>query len=321
MPTIAPVVPAHQAQETLRACLDGLVSAGFSPGEITVVDDGSRDGTAQIAQDFGARLVRNETPLRPAKARNRGVEAVTAEVILFVDADVVLTTPARRQLEAHFADPDLDAVIGCYDDRADGGSVVSDYRNLLHHHVHRRAGGPSATFWTGIGAVRRAAFLETGGLLSAWENIEDVEFGLRLTERGGRILLDPELQGTHLKVWTPRSMFRTDRDGRALPWTRLLLARRADTGRLNTTPAHRLAAAGVGLALVALPLALVWAPAIVLALAGAATFLIASLPVLTDLARLRGTGFALRAIPWHALHYVAALAGYAKARWRHATGP
>ena len=206
---IAVIVPAHQAEKTLDACLTGILGAGFTAAAITVVDDGSCDGTERIARSHDVRVLTNPEPLRPARARNRGVEVVEADLLFFVDADVVLAPGARTRLEAHFADPGLTAVIGSYDDRPASGSVVSDYRNLLHHWVHQTNPGSSETFWTGIGAVRRQAFLEAGGLDRAWENIEDVEFGLRLTQAGGRILLDPDLQGTHLKVWTPSSMVRT----------------------------------------------------------------------------------------------------------------
>ena len=314
-PRIHVVVPAHQAEATLDACLSGILGSGFAPRDVTVIDDGSRDATARIARARGVRVIVNPDPLRPARARNRGAQAVRAEVLLFVDADVVLRPGARGRLAAHFADPDLTAVIGSYDDRPAAGTVVSDYRNLLHHWVHQNAGGPSATFWTGIGAVRRKAFLAAGGLLPEWEDIEDVEFGLRLTARGGRIRLDPHLQGTHLKVWTPRSMVRTDVHGRAVPWTRLLRSGRAGVGRLNTTLGHRAAAAGVAAMGLGALAALAWTPALWLALAGAAAFLGASLPFLRALRALRGTWFALRAIPWHALHYAAALVGYARVRF------
>lgn len=312
--SFAVVVPAHQAEGTLDACLLGILDCGFAAEEVLVVDDGSADRTGEIARARGVRVVANDRALRPARARNRGVEAVDAEIVLFVDADVVLGPGARPRLERHFADPAVSAVIGSYDDRADGGSVVSDYRNLLHHYVHQRAGGPSETFWTGIGAVRRADFLRLGGLRSEWENIEDVEFGLRLTAGGGRIVLDPAIQGTHLKVWTPRSMFRTDLHGRAVPWTRLLRSGAARTGRLNTTARHQAAALGVAALAAALPLAALWPGLLLVALAGAAAFLGASMPFLVALARMRGPAFALRSVPWHMLHYAAALLGYARVR-------
>lgn len=314
MPDFKVIVPAHQAEQTLPHCLAGLKAAGFSPDDIVVVDDGSRDRTADVAMRFGVRVISNPHPLRPARARNRGVVETAADIILFVDADVVLTSDARVLLESHFSDPAVTAVIGAYDARADGGSIISDYRNLLHHYVHHTSPGVSQTFWTGIGSVRRREFLELGGLLAEWEDIEDVEFGLRLTEAGGRIILDPAVQGTHLKVWTPRSMFRTDTEGRAVPWTRLLLSGRVQPDRLNLGLSHRMAAAGVGIALAATVATLAWTPYLIVAAFGLILFLAGSRGFFAVLYRLRGPSFALRALPWHALHYLAALTGYLKVR-------
>lgn len=304
------IVPAYQAQSTIGACLSGVMMAGFAPDEILVVDDGSTDLSPNIARAFGVRVVANETNLRPAGARNRGVSETDGDVIFFVDADVVIKEGVRDRLEAHFFDPSVTAAIGSYDDTPSSGSVISDYRNLLHHHVHQQSGGTTQTFWTGIGAVRRADFLAAGGLRGDWENIEDVEFGLRLTASDAKVVLDPAIQGTHLKVWTARSMFQTDLYGRAVPWTKLIQARRISVGTLNTSRRHQIAAGGLVLGAIGLLAALLWLPMILLAFAGASTFMAAIWDFFSALRSKRGLGFALRSLPWHALHYVAALLGF-----------
>ncbi|MGF1552573.1 MAG: glycosyltransferase family 2 protein [Paracoccaceae bacterium] len=313
------IVPAHQAETEIGHCLDGLAAAGFARDEIIVVDDGSRDATGALAAERGVRVIRNETPMRPARARNRGAEAADGEILFFVDADVVAHPGARAKLEAHFADPRLDAVFGSYDDRPPAPALVSRYRNLLHHFVHQRSATTAKTFWTGFGAVRRERFLTLGGLDRDWENIEDVEFGMRLARDGGAIRLDKTLLATHLKGWTLRSMFLTDLHGRAKPWTRLLMRGDAEIGDLNTAPEHRASAAAVALgaaSIVALPVvdAAAWGAVVAVAL-----FLGANAAFIRFLADKRGVGFAVAAMPYHVTHYAAALLGYASVRlerWR-----
>ena len=71
-------------------------------------------------------------------------------------------TDALARVRAAFADdPGLTAVFGSYDDAPPGGTVAA-FRNLLHHHVHHRGAGPASTFWSGLGAIRRDAFLAAG---------------------------------------------------------------------------------------------------------------------------------------------------------------
>ena len=313
---IAVIVPAYQAEATLPACLAAILRDGVAADRILVVDDGSHDATGRLATDAGVRVLRHDVPQRPARARNAGVAQVDAPIVVFVDADVVLNEGALRLLLAPFADPGIGAAIGSYDTTPSAPRLVSRYRNLLHHHVHQTAGREVETFWSGLGAVRRDAFVSVGGFDAAWENIEDVEFGLRLRATGARIALVSEAQATHEKDWTLRSMFRTDLWGRAVPWTRLLIAGRMPVSAMNGGWGHRLSAAGVVLTAIGLVAGLLWAPALLLALIGAAIFVGANAGFWRRLARIGGPGLALGAMPAHAVHYVAALLGYGYAHLR-----
>ena len=147
-------------------------------------------------------------------------------MLVFVDSDVEVHADALARIRAAFADdPGLTAVFGSYDDAPPGGTVAA-FRNLLHHHVHQRGAGPASTFWSGLGAIRRDAFLAAGGFDGErfpHPSIEDVDLGARLVADGARIVLDPAIQGTHLKAWTLRSMVRTDFARRGVPWVALLL--------------------------------------------------------------------------------------------------
>lgn len=309
--TIVAVVPAHQAAADLGDCLDALAIAGFAQEDVLVVDDGSRDATGSIALGAGVALLRNAMAQGAARARNRGAEAVQADVILFVDADVLVHADVRRRLLGHFAkDLRLAAVIGSYDDRPPGGSITSRYRNLLHHFVHQRSRPEAGTFWTGLGAVRRADFLRLGGFHTEWEKIEDVEFGVRLRRAGGRILLDRDLQGTHLKGWSLGSMFRTDLLGRAVPWSRLVLFHGGPSDSLNLTVSHRVSVISVGLFGLGLAGTFFEPWLGLLSLAALVAFVLANLAFLGFLAGREGPVFALAALPCHALHYLAGGLGY-----------
>lgn len=308
------VIPAHQAADTLPNCLEALIRAGVDPSKIVVVDDGSQDHTGQIARRAGAIVIRNDPAMRPAQARNVGVAQCTAAYVLFVDADVVPHADAPGLLLATFEDPAVSAAFGSYDAYPEASSIVSRYRNLLHFHVHQLADPEAETFWTGLGAVRRERFEALGGFDSDWENIEDVEFGLRLREEGDRIRIVPDAQGTHLKVWTVASMFRTDLYGRAVPWTRLLLAGRMPQKALNGGHAHRLSALcvlGFALAVLLSPLL---ASALIFALGSACFFIAINARFLAVLYRAGGLRLGLGAVPFHAIHYFAAILGYARAR-------
>ena len=234
---VTAVVPATNDPPTLASCRAAIERADDPPDEILVVRDPPRSG--------------------PAAARNAGALRATGDAIVFVDSDVAIHRDAFARVRATFLErPELTAVIGSYDDDPADPALVSGFRNLLHHHVHQEAAGPVASFWGGIGAIRREAFLAAGGfdaLRYPGPSIEDVELGMRLADSGAAILLDPRLQGKHLKRWTLREMVVTDVLHRGAPWVELLLRRRRVPAELNLSWRHRLGAgawlvAGAGLA-------------------------------------------------------------------------
>lgn len=304
------VVPARNAEATLARCVRALKDAGVPAGDIVVVDDGSTDATAEVARDFSVKLIEIAEPRGAAGARNTGAFSEDAAIVTFVDADVAVRPDAIGRLRAAFEDKGVDGVFGSYDDAPLQVSVVSRYRNLLHHYVHQRAPREAITFWTGLGAIRAQAFRSVGGFDASFDYLEDVDLGLRLHAAGYRLRLDPAIQGKHLKVWTLASMIRTDFRGRAIPWARLMRSGRIPARALNTGSTHRASAVCVAGFPTFLVLGAFWPPLLVLAGMAALGFLAANLDFFRLLARNGGWGFALAAAPYHAAHYLAGLAGY-----------
>lgn len=221
-PRLAAIVPATDDPPTLPRCRAALEAALAPSDELVVVDSAPRRGAAI--------------------ARNVGAAEADAEILVFVDTDVEVHSGAAGAIRRRFdADPGLVAVFGCYADSPAESDVVSTFRNLLHHHVHREAVGTVDSFWTGLGAVRRSAFDAVGGFHEL-PTLEDIELGARLLAMG-RIEVDDAIQGKHLKRWTVRSMVETDLFGRGVPWVRLALEGRATRRGVNLGWRHRLSAA------------------------------------------------------------------------------
>ena len=154
------VIPVYNGATDLERCLRGVRSNAGVDYEIVVVDDGSTDASWRVAEQFGARVIRHESPKGPAAARNAGAEAASAPIIFFLDADVVPHADTFRRVLARFdADPGLAGLFGSYDNQPAAPGLVSRYRNLLHHYVHQQGefvddARPAHTFWTGCGAIR-----------------------------------------------------------------------------------------------------------------------------------------------------------------------
>jgi GT2 family glycosyltransferase len=308
-PAISVVVPAFNAAEYLKRCLEAVFTSNDLFYQCIVVDDGSTDESASIAQQAGARVLHvSDGPLGPAHARNRGVEAASGPIVFFVDADVVLAPGALCRVVQSFQEqPDLAAVFGSYDARPAAPGVISQYRNLLHHFVHQNSNSDASTFWAGCGAVRRNIFDKIGGFDEkrfSQPSIEDIELGYRLREAGYRILLDKQLQGTHLKRWSFFSLIRTDIRCRAIPWSRLILETKNLPDDLNLKLGQRICFALVAAACVVTAMSAFHSELLVLsalAFVGMATI---NRELYGFFFRQRGIWFALLCIPLHFVYYL-----------------
>jgi len=324
-PLLTVVVPAYRSAPMLRACLAGINASELPRHqfEIVVVDDCSNDSTGDVAREFADTLLATiDGPRGPAAARNIGAIAAHGSIVVFIDSDVVVA-PTTLSEFLHFFNQhsDFSAVFGAYDDAPRETGFISQYRNLLHRYVHLSHAGQATTFWAGCGAVRRAAFLAVDGFDEARyprPQIEDIDLGYRLTAAGYRIMLDPELIGTHLKRWTLGGMLRTDLRDRAVPWMHLLMEQRAvgGSGALNVSRAEKLFTILAALAAISLVLT-VWAREwLWLAVVSLAIIVVGNVKLLAWFRSVRGSWFALRVVPLRILFY---LIGGAGAAWAIAT--
>lgn len=87
MAEVAVIIPAYNAAEYLRECLESILAQTFDDLEIIVVDDGSTDDTASTARSYPQVRVLSTPNVHQGAARNFGVAHSTAPLLTFVDAD------------------------------------------------------------------------------------------------------------------------------------------------------------------------------------------------------------------------------------------
>ena len=191
-----------------------------------MVDDASSDDSADVAARFGCRVIRLPKNRGPAAARNVGARTARGDILYFIDADVSVAFDSLQRVVDHFdQDPELDALIGSYDDEPEHPDFLSQYKNLFHHYVHQTGQPKATTFWSGCGAIRRDVFLEYSGFSENYRRpaVEDIELGYRLHAGGRKIVLDQQLKVKHLKAWTFWRLMKSDILCRGIPWTELIL--------------------------------------------------------------------------------------------------
>ena len=218
MPRAAVLLPARDAERTIRAACLSILRQGFRDLVLVAVDDGSRDRTGHLLEELARRDRRVRVIHGPgegiARALQRGLAACDAEVVVRMDADdVAFPRRLERQLPALDADRSLAAV---------GSRVRLFPRRIVAPGMARYAGWLNGLVTPELverdllvesplvhpaSAIRREALEAVGG----WRDgdfPEDYDLWLRLVAAGRRLTNLPEV----LLAWreSPGRLTRTD---------------------------------------------------------------------------------------------------------------
>jgi Glycosyl transferase family 2 len=197
-PKASVIVAAYNAAATLGECLASLRDLNYPDYETIVVDDGSTDATAQIAEDAGVHVVRVDHR-GLAAARNAGIEAASGEVIAFIDADASadrdwlyhLVEAIVRRAAAGAGGPNFAP------EPADAGAAVMASAPGIPREV--RSGDDRLSQLCGCNmAVTRAALSRVGGFDPVFTSAgDDVDLSWRLAEADGLLAYAPGGVVTH----------------------------------------------------------------------------------------------------------------------------
>jgi glycosyltransferase involved in cell wall biosynthesis len=116
LPLVSVIIPNYNYERSLELCVQSALDQAYDSVEITVVDDGSTDGSVAIAERMGVQVLRTPSNSGCAATRNLGVASARGEILFFLDSDVALASNAiANAVEILQSDPTIGAVCGIYD--------------------------------------------------------------------------------------------------------------------------------------------------------------------------------------------------------------
>lgn len=190
---ISVVVCSYNGSRTIGECCEWLTRLNYRDYEVIVVDDGSNDNTAEIAEKFGFRVIRCKNNDGLSNARNVGLAAATGEIVAYIDDDAFPDVDWLLFLAAAFDDPDCVA--------AGGPNVAAPNDSRFARFVNYAPGNPTHCLITDTEAeqlpgcnlaIRRTALQAVGGFDAQFHVAgDDVDVCLRLRQRGGTLTFCP----------------------------------------------------------------------------------------------------------------------------------
>jgi biofilm PGA synthesis N-glycosyltransferase PgaC len=191
LPFVSLVIPAHKEGDTIGRTLDALLAVDYPSYEVIVVNDGSPDDTATVVRRYlhtgVVRLLDKTVNEGKAMGLNDAIPLCRGEIVVVLDADIVVTRGVLRALVPHFQSSRVGAVTG--NPRVGNrGSLLRNLQTLEFASivsVQRRAQriwGRVLTVSGAIAAFRKTALVDVG-LFSSDMATEDIDITWKLQSR------------------------------------------------------------------------------------------------------------------------------------------
>ena len=186
-PHVSVILPTYNRAHLVERALASVLNQGYRDFELLVVDDGSRDDTANVVQNMSdprIRYIRHETNRGVSAARNTGIKAAQGYYIGFQDSDDYwLPTKLEEQVTLLHKFPEVGVVYTSLVKKCGDREVIVPERNasiksgsITNELLFRNlVGTPTAL-------VKRALFGEYGGFDETMSCYEDWELWLRLSK-------------------------------------------------------------------------------------------------------------------------------------------
>ena len=212
-PRLSVVLPTYQRAALLHECLCALAASNCTDFEVVAVDDGSTDDTGAVLRGHADKLpltaLTQASNAGPAAARNRGIQAASGNLILFIDDDVVVSPDLLAEhlrLHEQAADP-----LVCFLGRVEWHPelTVTPFMQWLDrsglqfaYDTWLREGPvdpPYAAFYTANLSMRRELLVAVGGFDERfpYPAYEDMELAYRLVQLGLRMEYRPGALAWH----------------------------------------------------------------------------------------------------------------------------
>lgn len=197
---ISLIIPAHNASQTIQACLQACLSQELSPEtslQIILVDDRSTDNTCALAEAYDVKIIHHTTRRGAAAARNSGLAVAEGEIVLFTDADCVPQKNWVMEMIRPFSNPSIIGCKGIYTTQQP--ELVARFVQIEYEDKYDLLRAqPFIDFIDTYSAGYRSEILKSNkGFDERIQYVEDQELSFRLAAQGCKMVFQPTAVVSH----------------------------------------------------------------------------------------------------------------------------
>jgi len=218
------IIPVFNSEKTITACLGAISLSSNKPLEVLVVNDGSTDQSRELAAKFKCKIVDLDKNQGRANARNVGASQATGDVLIFIDADIVIPPDALiKVMEIFRSKENVMVVNGILAAEVGGLNFCSDYKNLYMNYNFKSMPDHVDFIFSSFVAIKKEFFLP----FKDYKATDDTELGMRMAQtHNKKIFLAKDIEVSHLKLYTFFGLLQNDFKV-ARDWAALLLQNRS----------------------------------------------------------------------------------------------
>jgi GT2 family glycosyltransferase len=198
--TVSVIIPAYNAKETIKQCVESVLNQTYKNIETIVVDDGSTDNTAKIVATLNCKLIQPDENIGTANAMNLGLKAAMGDYMYIIGADCVLRRDCIEHLIKGFSkSQEIGLVCGTCITPPDIDNIL----NLAHDVTERskdfrNSGEIFMAYTSGANLCIKAEVINRVGFFNKnFITHEDFDFTFRATQCGYKLLFQPKAVSYH----------------------------------------------------------------------------------------------------------------------------
>lgn len=210
MEKVSLYIPCYNAENSIKECLDSVISQSYEIDEILVIDDGSKDKTIEIVRRYPVKIISHNENKGLATCRNTAFKETKNKFVAALDADCVASPWWLEKLMEYFISDDIAGIGGKIIERY-ALSPADKWRSI---HMSQQWGSEpieNPPFLYGSNTVFKRKAVEKIGFYNEKfkTNYEDIDLSKRIYDSGLRLIYNPRAQAEHIRRDTNRSVLTT----------------------------------------------------------------------------------------------------------------